>query len=73
METRKKALGQEHPHTLKSMSDLAMTLHYRGKDKRAEEMSRRALEWREKMLGAEHPDTLTSVNCLAMVLRDQGM
>ncbi|KAN0110923.1 hypothetical protein V8E51_007310 [Hyaloscypha variabilis] len=69
---REKALGQEHPNTLTSVSNLALVLQCQGKYELAEEMNRRALAGREKVLGLEHPDTLTSVSNLAIILQCQG-
>ncbi|KAI9775783.1 MAG: hypothetical protein M1816_005768, partial [Peltula sp. TS41687] len=71
-EGREKALGKEHPHTLTSVSNLALVLQDQGKYEAAEEMNWRALEGYEKALGKEHPDTLTSVSILALVLQHQG-
>jgi len=72
LEGREKALGEEHPDTLSSVSNLALVLSRQGKNEQAEEMNRRALERREKALGKEHPDMLTSVSNLAGVLSRQG-
>ncbi|KAK4890549.1 hypothetical protein LTR49_028725, partial [Elasticomyces elasticus] len=80
---REKALGPEHPDTLKSVSkmatvllsqgnNLAQVLQCQGKYEAAEEMNRRALKGYEKALGPEHPHTLTSVSNLAQVLQCQG-
>ena len=67
-----KTLGQEHPTTATSLSNLGNVLHLQGKFKDAEGVHRRALAIREKVLGAEHPDTATSMNNLANVLQEQG-
>ncbi|KAK3614601.1 hypothetical protein LTR56_026644 [Elasticomyces elasticus] len=72
LEGREKALGKEHPSTLKSVSNLASVLQEQGKYEAAEAMNRRALESREKALGEEHPSTLMSVENLALVLQYQG-
>ncbi|KAK3613652.1 hypothetical protein LTR56_027755 [Elasticomyces elasticus] len=69
---REKALGPEHPDTLKSVSKMATVLLSQGKYEAAEEMNRQALKGREKALGLEHHDTLTSVSNLAQVLQCQG-
>jgi len=62
---REKALGKEHPDTLRSVNNLASVLQYQGKYEEAEQMSRRAVEGKEKALGKEHPSTPNSVYCLA--------
>ena len=72
LRTRRRMLGNDHPDTLTSVSNLASMLQDQGKYEAAEEMNRQALEGYEKVLGKEHPDTLTSVSNLASVLRDQG-
>ena len=61
-------LGKEHPHTLTSMSNLAIALPQQGKYDEAEKMHRQTLELREKVLGKEHPHTITSMNNLAPAL-----
>lgn len=38
METRKRVLGPEHPNTLASMSNLALTFWNQGRLKKAEEL-----------------------------------
>ena len=72
LKEREKALGEEHPDVLTSVSSLVGVLQYQGKYEAAEEMNRRALHGYEKALGKEHPDTLTSVSNLALVLQYQG-
>ncbi|KAK0711611.1 hypothetical protein B0H67DRAFT_296663 [Lasiosphaeris hirsuta] len=67
-----KALGEEHPDTLRSMSNLANVLNRQGKYEEAEQMHRQALQLWEKALGEEHPDTLSSMNNLAVILDSQG-
>ncbi|KAJ5378060.1 Tetratricopeptide-like helical [Penicillium cataractarum] len=73
LEVRQRALGPEHPNTLRSLNNLGSVLHYQGKYKEAEAIHRRALEGKEKALGLEHSDTLTSLNNLGSVLHDQGI
>ena len=65
METRLKILGEEHPDTLKSISNLALIYRNQGRWKEAEELQVRVMEIRKRMLGEEHPGTLTSMNNLA--------
>ena len=54
----KKALGPEHPSTLNSMDNLALTYWNQGRWKEAEELQVRVMETRKTVLGQEHPDTL---------------
>jgi hypothetical protein len=60
METRKRVLGQEHPSTLTSMANLALTWRSRGYNVRAFLMMRNCFELRKKCLGVDHPDTNSS-------------
>jgi Tetratricopeptide repeat len=62
-----KGLGEDHPDTLTSVSNLALVLQYQGKYEQAEEMNQRALTERKEVLAVGHPDTLTSVNSLASI------
>jgi tetratricopeptide (TPR) repeat protein len=70
LELSERVLGNEHPWTLMSMSNLAVVLDSQGKYEEAEEMHRQTLELREKVLGKEHPSTLASIYCLAFLLHN---
>jgi nephrocystin-3 len=72
MEAREADSGPEHPDTLDSVNNLAVTLAEQGNYAGAEVLNQRALAGREKRLGPEHPDTLHSVNNLANLMADQG-
>ena len=61
METRKRALGQQHPDTLTSMANLASTYWNQGRWQEAEELEVQVMETSLRVLGQEHPDTLTSM------------
>ncbi|KAF6788995.1 Kinesin light chain 5 [Colletotrichum sojae] len=69
---RTEILGQEHPSTLTSMADLALTYMNQGRWKEAEELEVRVMEMNKTVLGEEHPDTLTSMANLASTYRYQG-
>ena len=69
---RKEILGQEHPDTLNSMANLAITYRYQGRWKEAEELQTQVLDVRNKIVGEEHPDTLTSMADLAETYWNQG-
>jgi tetratricopeptide (TPR) repeat protein len=62
----------EHPDTLASMGNLALTYQNQGRWKEAEELEIQVLETRKKVLGEEHPDTLISMGNLASTYRNQG-
>jgi tetratricopeptide (TPR) repeat protein len=67
-----RALGENHPDTLGSMSNLAITYRNRGRFKEAEELVVQVLEVRKRVFGEDHPDTLTSMNNLALTYWAQG-
>ena len=71
-EKRKKLLGAEHPDTLSSMANLAVTYSDQGNLNEAEQLEVQVLDMRKKVLGAEHPDTLTSMENLAGTYSRQG-
>jgi hypothetical protein len=72
LEKRKRFLGKDHPDTLTSMNDLAMTYRSQGNMTEAAELLKELLEKRKRILGKEHPDTLASMNDLAWTYGRQG-
>ena len=58
-------LGDDHPDTLTSMDNLAVTRGNLGDLDGARELHEQALTARRRVLGDDHPDTLTSMNNLA--------
>jgi len=71
MGMRKTVLGEEHPYTLRSVSNLALVLQYQGKYEEVEMINQRALDGIEKVLGEEHRDALKRFNNLASALQRQ--
>lgn len=67
--TRKQVFGSEHPHTLISIGNLALTYWNQGRWEDAEELGVQVMETFKQVLGSEHPDTLTSMSNLACTLR----
>ena len=67
-EARERILGAEHPDTLSSMNNLAVSLESTGRHQEAEDLYRKALQAQERSLGVEHPDTLLSNWNLAILL-----
>ena len=57
METRKRALGEEHPDLLKSMDNLALTYRSQGLLKEADQLELRVMETKQRVLGQEQPDS----------------
>ncbi|WP_420128350.1 tetratricopeptide repeat protein [Longimicrobium sp.] len=65
-------LGEEHPHTLTAMNNLAITRDAHGDHAGAQELKERVLEARQRILGEEHPNTLTAMSNLASTRRARG-
>ncbi|CAG8063314.1 unnamed protein product [Penicillium nalgiovense] len=72
MESRKTKLGEDHPDTLTSMANLAVTYRNQGRWEEAEQLEVQVMETRKTKLGEDHPDTLTSLANLAVTYRNQG-
>jgi tetratricopeptide (TPR) repeat protein len=70
--TRRQVLGEEHPDTLYSISQMGILLQGMGKLDEAEPYYREALEKRRRILGNEHPDTLTSISNMEFLFQNQG-
>ncbi|MEA2302483.1 MAG: hypothetical protein QOE44_3018, partial [Solirubrobacteraceae bacterium] len=64
--------GENGPHTLGAMSNLAATIRAQGDLPRAHELLEHVLEARRLALGTEHPDTMRSENDLGEILWAQG-
>ncbi len=72
LRTFKRMLGAEHPSTLISMANLALTYWNQGLWKKAEKLEVQVMETRKRLLGQEHPDTLISMGNPALTYSDQG-
>jgi serine/threonine protein kinase len=70
--TRRRTLGEEHPDTLVSISNMGVLLRSQGRLAEAEPFYREALEKRRRTLGEEHPQTLASINNMGFLLQSQG-
>ncbi len=62
------ALGEEHPETLSSATDLALLHRGRGRHDEAERLLRATLAHQQRALGGRHADTLRTMDALAGVL-----
>ena len=71
-DTRQRVLGEVHPDTLFSASDLAETLRALGDLAAARDLGQRAYDTCRRVLGEDHPATLTSANNLALTLHALG-
>jgi tetratricopeptide (TPR) repeat protein len=70
--TRRKVLGEDHPHTAGGYSSVADNLYQQGRYAEAAEGFAKALAIHRKLLGDDHPHTATSYNNLAYTLNAQG-
>ncbi|KAM0293764.1 hypothetical protein ACHAPM_011486 [Fusarium culmorum] len=69
---RQKVLGEKHPHTIRSMADLATTYHTQGQYDEAERLKDEVLALRREVLGEKHPHTISSMADLATTYHAQG-
>jgi hypothetical protein len=65
-------LGENHPDTLTSATNLAADLRALGEHEQARQLSEDTLIRYHRVLGENHPDTLTSATNLAADLRTLG-
>ena len=65
-------LGEDHPNTLRSASNLAVDLRDFGEHQAASELDQDTLARYRRVLGEDHPSTLRSANNLAADLRALG-
>ncbi|KAL9573929.1 hypothetical protein ACKAV7_001921 [Fusarium commune] len=72
LDLRREVLGEEHPDTMWSMADLAVTYHQQGRYDKAESIYQEVLELRREVLGETHPDTISSMADLATIYHAQG-
>ena len=69
---RKRVLGDEHPDTLMTAGNLALSLSGQGQYDEAVAMEREVLAVKQRVLGADHPSTLTTAGDLASSFSRQG-
>ncbi len=72
LEARRRRLGDEHPETLASMGNLALTLLAQGELGSARALQEEELKTIRRLVGHEHPDTLVSMGNLALTLQAQA-
>jgi tetratricopeptide (TPR) repeat protein len=68
----RRVLGDDHPDTLDSINNLALTRQDLGDLDGARGLHEQTLTARRRLLGDDHPDTLTSMNNLALTRQDLG-
>ena len=66
MDKRKQLLGEDHPHTLMSMGNLANTYQSLGQWKDAEALEVIVMDKMKQLLREDHPDTLRGMGNLAI-------
>ena len=72
LEATTRTLGEEHPDTLTSRSNLASTYRHQGRLEDAARLHKQVVEAIIRTLGEEHPNTLTSRGNLASTYWHQG-
>ena len=72
LEQRERALGPDHPDTLRSSTALANSFYAAGHFDMALELFRETLDRRARTLGPEHPDTLRSRGSLGNCYHAMG-
>ncbi|KAJ6025063.1 hypothetical protein N7540_005860 [Penicillium herquei] len=72
MKTSKTKLGEDHPNTLGSIANLALTYSNQGRWEEAEQLQVQVMKTSKTKLGEDHPDTLSSMANLALTYSNQG-
>ncbi len=72
LQIRRRTLGDEHPDTLASISNIGYLLDAQGELSEAEPYYREALKGFHRVLGDKHPDTLRTTNNMGHLLQSQG-
>ncbi len=70
--TRRRVLGDDHPDTLKTISDIGLVLQSQGKLAESEPYRREALNGYRRVRGEDHPDTVTAISSMGFLLKAQG-
>jgi tetratricopeptide (TPR) repeat protein len=70
LKKRQVRLPPDHPHTLTTMNNLAMTYRLDGQLAKALPLLEQALEKQQAQLGSDHPDTLNTLGNVAAVQFD---
>jgi serine/threonine protein kinase len=70
--TRRRVLGDDHPDTIQSISNMGFVLQARGKLSEVEPYFREALERYRGVMGEEHPRTLIAISNMGFLLERLG-
>ena len=69
----RETLGDRHPNTLGSISNMGVLLKKMGKLEKAKPLYEEALQGERETLGDRHPETLTSIGNMGALLYAMGM
>ncbi|KAJ7713476.1 hypothetical protein B0H16DRAFT_1702432 [Mycena metata] len=72
LEEQKQLLGENHPDTLHTMGNLAVSYSHLGEHQKAKELKVIVLEKRKQVLGENHPETLHTMGSLAVSYSNLG-
>ncbi|EUC26875.1 hypothetical protein COCCADRAFT_31470 [Bipolaris zeicola 26-R-13] len=72
LQARCRLLGEEHPDTILTIGNVAITLREQGQLEKAVHMQKKVLEKIMQIVGEDHPNTILATGNLANMLRDQG-
>jgi len=72
LERQKRKLGEDHPDTVVTMSNLANLYQTVGRNAESEALNRTILDIRMRIGGEDDPSTLSALNNLANVVASQG-
>ncbi|KAJ7895630.1 hypothetical protein B0H14DRAFT_3125286 [Mycena olivaceomarginata] len=72
LEQQKQLLSDNHPDTLRTMGNLAITYSALGEHQKAKELKSIVLGKQKQLLGDNHPDTLHTMGDLAITYSDLG-
>jgi serine/threonine protein kinase len=70
--TRRRVLGEAHPETITSISNMGHLLHAQSRLPEAEALTLEAVEKNRQILGVDHPNTLAAVSNMGTLLQSQG-
>ena len=70
--TRRRVLGEEHPETIQSISNMSVLLRELGRLAEAEPYHREALEKSRRILGEDHIETVIAISNMGGLLRAKG-
>ena len=69
VDARKRTLGAQHPNTLHSMHNLAITYSEADRLEETLQLKKRVVEARKRALGKGHPNSLPSIDALSYLDR----